>query len=345
VSEEELEEIIEKARIDRASILNLYGSRIHKLPESIGNLTDLVELNINDNSLDYLPESIGNLVNLSQLYVNFNKLTKIPESIGKLTSLIRLDLSFNSLVDLPNSFCNITGLTRLCLSENQFTNLPERLGNLTNLTLLDLDGNKLTFLPDCIGNFTNLVELNLYSNQISTLPDSTSNLVNLINLDLYWNEFRVLPKSISHLLKLKFIGLRENPLTDLSILQLLPELDMVNFLDVDLPRRYWTNLSDWNPKWLIDEENAEIRRVLIQQIGYDRICQELDAIDLDTWREYTLLKIDADIDEEPMVLLKMTCPSTGHIHILRVPPEMTSAEAAITWVNHGIHPDEFTVQT
>jgi leucine-rich repeat protein SHOC2 len=104
-------------------------------------------------------------------------------------------------------------------------------------------------------------------------------------------------------------------------------------------------LSDWNSKWLLDEENAEIRRVLIQQIGYDRICQELDAIDLDNWREYTLLKIDADIDEEPMVLLKMTCPSTGHIHILRVPPEMNSAEAAITWVNHGIHPDEFTVET
>jgi hypothetical protein len=54
---------------------------------------------------------------------------------------------------------------------------------------------------------------------------------------------------------------------------------------------------------------------------------------------------DEPIDREPMVLLKMTCPSTGHIHILRVPPEMTSAEAAITWVNHGIHPDEFAVQT
>ena len=50
-------------------------------------------------------------------------------------------------------------------------------------------------------------------------------------------------------------------------------------------------------------------------------------------------------ERQPMVLLKMTFPSTGHIHILRVPPEMTSAEAAITWVNHGIHPDEFTVQT
>jgi leucine-rich repeat protein SHOC2 len=104
-------------------------------------------------------------------------------------------------------------------------------------------------------------------------------------------------------------------------------------------------LSEWNPVWLLDEENAEIRRVLIQQIGYDRICQELGAIDLDNWREYTLLKIDADIDEEAMVLLKMNCPSTGHIHILRVPPEMTSAEAAITWVNHGIHPDDFAMQT
>ena len=94
---------------------------------------------------------------------------------------------------------------------------------------------------------------------------------------------------------------------------------------------------------------------MLQQIGYERICQELDAIRLDAWREYTLLKIDGierfydwrrNINiKESMVLLKMTCPSTGHIHVLRVPPDMTSAEAAITWVNHGIHPDKFIVQT
>jgi leucine-rich repeat protein SHOC2 len=51
------------------------------------------------------------------------------------------------------------------------------------------------------------------------------------------------------------------------------------------------------------------------------------------------------VNTEPMVLLKMTCPSTAHIHILRVPPEMTSAEKAITWVNHGIHPNSFDMQT
>jgi leucine-rich repeat protein SHOC2 len=125
-----------------------------------------------------------------------------------------------------------------------------------------------------------------------------------------------------------------------------------------LSRRYWKKLGECQSQWLLDEENAEIRKVLIQQIGYERICQELDAVSIDNWREYSLLKIenfqvfyeedeDEDEDEkrEPLILLKMTCPSTAHIHILRVPPEMTSAEAAITWVNHGIHPDQFFIQT
>ena len=59
--------------------------------------------------------------------------------------------------------------------------------------------------------------------------------------------------------------------------------------------RYYTNIKNWKSEWLLDEENVEIRQRLIQQIGYERICQELDAIELDNWKEYTLLKISADI--------------------------------------------------
>lgn len=88
------------------------------------------------------------------------------------------------------------------------------------------------------------------------------------------------------------------------------------------------------------------------------------AIELDVWQEYTLLKIDADLDgfdpnefvdekedienipkKEPIYLLKMTCQSTGHIHALRVPPEMQTAREAIRWVNWDIDPDEFFIQT
>jgi leucine-rich repeat protein SHOC2 len=299
VTEEELEKIIERARIDRVSELDLRDKQLTRLPDSIGNIFTLKELDLTDNKLLELPESIGSLTNLKVLSLEDNYLEYLPDSIG-----------------------NLVNLTHLLIGTNELSRLPENIGNLNNLNYLFLECNLIEYLPSSFGELRNLIELDLGYNDLDDLLDSIVDFHDLVK-----------------------INLNANPIDDFSILQFLPKLVCVAFLEIYPSRRYWTKLSDWNPKWLLDEDNAEVRRVLIQQVGYDRICQELDAIDLDTWCEYTLLKIDADIDEEPMVLLKMTCPSTGHIHILRVPPEMTSAEAAITWVNHGIHPDEFTVQT
>ncbi|MEA5469268.1 DUF6745 domain-containing protein [Spirulina sp. 06S082] len=134
---------------------------------------------------------------------------------------------------------------------------------------------------------------------------------------------------------------------------------------VILPEKYGKlSPSQWRSQWILSEENAELRRALIQGIGYAKICQELQAVEIDTWQEYSLLKIDLEIDikleekplneeewdgeeftEEPIYLLKMICPSTGHIHALRVPPNINSAREAITWVNWDIDPEEFSVQT
>ena len=114
---------------------------------------------------------------------------------------------------------------------------------------------------------------------------------------------------------------------------------------VKLPENYGQlHPSQWQSQWLLRERNAELRRVLIQGIGYDRICQELAAKQIDSWQEYALLKID-NADVEPICLLKMTCPSTGFIHALRVPPNLTSAREAIRWVNWDIDAEEFSVQT
>ena len=114
---------------------------------------------------------------------------------------------------------------------------------------------------------------------------------------------------------------------------------------VQLPEQYGKVHPDlWQAEWLLSESNAELRRVLIETIGYDRICCELQAVELDCWQEYTLLKMDK-ADVEPIYLLKMTCPSTGFIHALRVPPDLESAQEAIRWVNWGINPEEFSVQT
>ena len=115
---------------------------------------------------------------------------------------------------------------------------------------------------------------------------------------------------------------------------------------VSLPEKYGkVHPQQWRSEWLLSEDNAELRRVLIQGIGYDRICQELAAVELDSWQEYTLLKIDNNVDVEAIYLLKMTCPSTGYVHILRVPPDVSSAREAICWVNWGIDPEEFAVQS
>jgi internalin A len=114
---------------------------------------------------------------------------------------------------------------------------------------------------------------------------------------------------------------------------------------VRLPEQYGQLYpNQWQSQWLLAEENAEVRRVLIEGIGYDRIIQELSAQQIDSWQEYALLQI-YNADVEPICLLKMTCPSTGFIHALRVPPDLTSARDAIRWVNWDIDPEEFSVQS
>ncbi|MEG4518439.1 leucine-rich repeat domain-containing protein, partial [Microcoleus sp. AT9_A5] len=115
---------------------------------------------------------------------------------------------------------------------------------------------------------------------------------------------------------------------------------------VELPEEYGeVHPNQWQSQWLLTEDNAELRRVLIEGIGYDRIIQELSAKQIDSWQEYALLQIDEADDFEPICLLKMTCPSTGFIHALRVPPYLISAREAIRWVNWDIDPEEFSVQT
>ncbi len=121
---------------------------------------------------------------------------------------------------------------------------------------------------------------------------------------------------------------------------------LYSYHGVTLPEKYGKlPPSQWRSQWLLDEWNAERRRVLMHGIGYTRICQELQAIEIDSWADYSLLRIRHYVDIEPIHLLKMTCPSTGLIHVCRVPPNIQSAREAIRWVNWGIDPEEFSLQT
>ena len=110
-----------------------------------------------------------------------------------------------------------------------------------------------------------------------------------------------------------------------------------------LPEKYGSvPAEDWQARWLLSETNAELRRVLIEGMGYERILKDLDAKHLETWREYNLYRIDG-VDVEPVALCAMTCPSTGRRHVLRVRPGLSIREA-MTEVNHGVDPERFLVE-
>lgn len=122
-----------------------------------------------------------------------------------------------------------------------------------------------------------------------------------------------------------------------------------------IPEKYGQIPSNqWQSRWLLEAEDAELRQVLIQAIGYTRMCQELDAIQLDAWQAYTLLKINLneEIDnffwsvephKQPIHLLKMTDSSTGSIHVRRVSPDISSVREAIHAVDWSTDVEEFRI--
>lgn len=83
------------------------------------------------------------------------------------------------------------------------------------------------------------------------------------------------------------------------------------------------------------EKNAELRRVMIERMGYLRFATEAKARildeDTDVGGTRQLLSIDLRQDE-PLVGLSCHCPSTGRQYFLRVPPKMQTCQQAAAWI-------------
>ncbi|HEY9626868.1 MAG TPA: hypothetical protein V6C84_06165 [Coleofasciculaceae cyanobacterium] len=95
---------------------------------------------------------------------------------------------------------------------------------------------------------------------------------------------------------------------------------------------------------ILNTENVELRRVLIERLGYETFLQQVGGLvrdrDRDAGGERQLICITFE-DDEPLMILKVTCPSTGHIHVLRVPPHMRSCRQAAAWVAGFDNPDDY----
>ena len=302
-------------------------------------VSNLTCLTLNNNQIaDVSPLSA--LTNLTELNLGGNQIADVSP-LSALTNLTYLHLGGNQIADI-SPLKSLTNLTQLSLSNSQIADISP-LKTLTNLTYLYLWNCRIEDISP-LKALTNLTYLYFDNNQIADITPLKA-LTKLTYLHLSNNKIRDISPLVA-LTNLTYLYLHRNPIANISPLQSLNRLEDVRIYDgIYLPSQYLSPQHQWQAQWLLEEDNAELRRLLIEVIGYDRICQELQAMELDSWQEYTLIGIDADVDIEPIYLLKMTCPSTGRIHLLQVPPEVNSAREAIRWVNWGIDPEDFAVQT
>lgn len=88
-------------------------------------------------------------------------------------------------------------------------------------------------------------------------------------------------------------------------------------------------------KACLKEANAEIRRVMIERMGFDRFVEDADGRrldqDTDPGGKRELLRVPLEGDED-IVCLSCNCPSTGRHYLLRVPPKITTCRAAAAWM-------------
>ncbi|XP_005072859.1 leucine-rich repeat protein 1 [Mesocricetus auratus] len=129
-------------------------------------LKNLRKLDLSHNCIKKLPATIGDLTHLQELNLNDNHLESFAVSFCQSTlqkTLQSLDLSKNKIKALPVQFCQLQELRNLNLSDNELIHLPFKIGQLTNLRFLSAARNKLTNLP-CEFKMLSLEYLDLFGN-------------------------------------------------------------------------------------------------------------------------------------------------------------------------------------
>jgi hypothetical protein len=95
---------------------------------------------------------------------------------------------------------------------------------------------------------------------------------------------------------------------------------------------------------ILRTDNVEIRRIAIERLGYETFLEQVGGVirdrDTDAGGDRQLICIAFE-DDEPLMLLKVICPSTGHLHVLRVPPYMDTCHQSAAWIAGFDNPDDY----
>ncbi|MFM6589711.1 MAG: leucine-rich repeat protein [Microcystis panniformis] len=211
---QEVLELIQRAKDERAGELDLSGRNLTEIPPEIPHLTSLRSLALGHNQIREIPEALAHLTSLRFLYLGHNQISEIPKALAQLTSLRFLLLSDNQIREIPEALTQLTSLQSLDLGHNQIREIPEALAHLTSLQYLDLGHNQIREIPEALAHLTSLQGLYLRNNQIREIPEALAYLTPLQSLDLRNNQIREIPEALAHLVNLKRLVLKNNPITN-----------------------------------------------------------------------------------------------------------------------------------
>ncbi|XP_053169230.1 DISP complex protein LRCH3 isoform X5 [Hemicordylus capensis] len=127
------------------TFLNISRNQLSTLPVHLCSLP-LKVLIASNNKLVSLPEEIGQLRHLMELDVSCNEIQTVPSQVGCLESLRDLNLRRNHLLHLPEELAELP-LIRLDFSCNKITTIPVCYRNLRHLQTITLDNNPLQSPP------------------------------------------------------------------------------------------------------------------------------------------------------------------------------------------------------
>ncbi|XP_076404906.1 DISP complex protein LRCH3 isoform X25 [Peromyscus maniculatus bairdii] len=127
------------------TFLNISRNQLSTLPVHLCNLP-LKVLIASNNKLVSLPEEIGHLRHLTELDVSCNEIQTVPSQIGNLEALRDFNVRRNHLIRLPEELAEVP-LIRLDFSCNKVTAIPVCYRNLRHLQVITLENNPLQSPP------------------------------------------------------------------------------------------------------------------------------------------------------------------------------------------------------